>query len=157
MATTSKSNGGMFPEWDVTKIWADMKMPEINVDALIVAQQKNIEAMNQANKAAVEGWQAFAKKQTELWQSVFEEAGTFAQDVASSGEPGDKFVKQAAFAKTAFENSLSNARESQEMAAKTANKAVDIVSRRWAEGLDEMVNYVSKNTPKTPAATAGSK
>jgi hypothetical protein len=30
MAANEKTNGAMFPEWDFTKIWADMKMPEFN-------------------------------------------------------------------------------------------------------------------------------
>lgn len=157
MAANGKTNGAMFPDWDFAKIWADMKMPEMNVDALVSAQQKNIEAMNLANKAAVEGWQAFAKMQAQLWQATVEDAGTFAQDVASAKEPTDKFAKQAAFAKTAIETSLSNARESQEMASKAANKTVDIVSKRWAEGLDEVMTFVAKTTPKAPAAAASTK
>ena len=152
MATNGKTNGAMFPEWDFTKVWADMKMPEFNVDAMVAAQQKNIEAMNLANKAVVESWQGFAKKQAELWQGAMEDTGVLAQDVASAKEPTDKMAKQAAFAKTAFENGMSNARAAQEMAAKTANKTVDIVSKRWAEGLDEVVSYVEKTAPKAAAA-----
>lgn len=152
MATNGKTNGAMFPEWDFTKVWADMKMPEFNVEAMITAQQKNIEAMNLANKAAVEGWQSFAKKQAELWQSAIEDAGTFAQDVASVKEPTDQMAKQAAFAKSAFETGLSNARETQEAATKAANKSVEIVSKRWAEGLDEVVTLVEKTAPKAAAA-----
>lgn len=152
MATNGKTNGAMFPEWDFTKVWADMKMPEFNVEAMITAQQKNIEAMNLANKAAVEGWQSFAKKQAELWQGAIEDAGSFAQDVASAGEPTDQMAKQAAFAKTAFETGVSNARESQEAATKAANKSVEIVSKRWAEGLDEVVTFVEKTAPKAAAA-----
>lgn len=152
MAASGKTNGAMFPEWDFTKVWADMKMPEFNVDALVAAQQKNIEAMNLANKTVVESWQGFAKKQAELWQAAFEDTGVLAQDVASAKEPTDKMAKQAAFAKTAFENSLSSAREAQEIAAKTANKAVDIVSKRMVEGLEEVVSYVEKTAPKAAAA-----
>lgn len=152
MAANGKTNGAMFPEWDFTKVWADMKMPEFNVDAMVSAQQKNIEAMNLANKAVVESWQGFAKKQAELWQTAMEDTGVLAQDVASAKEPTDKMAKQAAFAKAAFENSLSNAREAQEIAAKTANKAVDIVSKRWTEGLDEVTSYVEKTAPKAAAA-----
>ena len=152
MAANGKTNGAMFPEWDFTKVWADMKMPEFNVDAMVAAQQKNIEAMNLANKAVVESWQGFAKKQAELWQGAMEDTGVLAQDVASAKEPTDKMAKQAAFAKTAFENGMSNARAAQEMAAKTANKTVDIVSKRWTEGLDEVVSYVEKTAPKAAAA-----
>ena len=152
MAANGKTNGAMFPEWDFTKVWADMKMPEFNVDAMVSAQQKNIEAMNLANKMVVDSWQGFAKKQAELWQAAVQDTGVLAQDVASAKEPTDKVAKQAAFAKTAFENGLSSAREAQEIAAKTANKTVDIVSKRWAEGLDEVVTYVEKTAPKAAAA-----
>lgn len=152
MAASGKTNGAMFPEWDFTKVWADMKMPEFNVDALVAAQQKNLEAMNLANKTVVESWQGFAKKQAELWQAAFEDTGVLAQDVASAKEPTDKMAKQAAFAKSAFENSLSSAREAQEIAAKSANKAVDIVSKRMVEGLEEVVSYVEKTAPKAAAA-----
>ena len=154
MAANGKTNGAMFPEWDFTKVWADMKMPEFNVDAMVAAQQKNIEAMNLANKTVVDSWQGFAKKQAELWQAAVEDTGVLAQDVASAKEPTDKVAKQAAFAKAAFENSLSTAREAQEIAANTANKTVDIVSKRWAEGLDEVVSYVEKTAPKTAKAAA---
>lgn len=152
MAANGKTNGAMFPEWDFTKIWADMKMPEFNVDAMVAAQQKNIEALNLANKTMVDSWQGFAKKQAELWQAAVEDTGVLAQDVAAAKEPTDKVAKQAAFAKTALKNSLSNAREAQEIAAKTANKTVDIVSKRWTEGLDEVVSYVEMTAPKAAAA-----
>ena len=152
MATNGKTNGAIFPDWDFSKIWADVKMPEFNVDALITAQQKNIEAMNLANKAAVEGWQAFAKKQAELWQSAVEDTGALAQDVASAKEPADKLAKQADFAKSAMKTGLANAREAQELAAKTANKTVDIVSKRLVEGMDEVVSYVETAQPKAAAA-----
>ena len=154
MAANGKTNGAMFPEWAFTKVWADMKMPEFNVDAMVVAQQKNIEAMNLANKTVVDSWQGFAKKQAELWQAAVEDTGVLAQDVASAKEPTDKVAKQAAFAKAAFENSLSTAREAQEIAANTANKTADIVSKRWAEGLDEVVSYVEKTAPKAAKAAA---
>ena len=154
MATNGKTNGAMFPEWDFTRVWADLKMPEFNVDAMVAAQQKNIEAMSLANKTVVDSWQGFAKKQAELWQAAVEDTGVLAQDVASAKEPTDKVAKQAAFAKAAFENSLSTAREAQEIAATTANKTVDIVSKRWTEGLDEVVSYVEMTTPKAPKAAA---
>lgn len=151
MATNGKTNGAMFPDWDFSKVWADMKMPEFDVDALISAQQKNIEAINMANKAAVDGWQAFAKKQAELWQAAVEDTGALAQDVAAAKEPADKFAKQAAFAKSSIEAGISNAREAQELAAKATNKTVDIVSKRFVEGVEEAVALVGKAAPKAPA------
>jgi phasin family protein len=152
MAANGKTNGTMFPEWDFSKVWADMKMPEFDVDALIAVQQKNIEAMNMANKVAVDGWQAFAKKQAELWQAAVEDTGALAQDVAAAKEPADKIAKQAAFAKSSIEAGISNAREAQELAAKATNKTVDIVSKRWVESVEEAVAMVGKVTPMATAA-----
>ena len=152
MAANGKSNGAMFSEWDFSKVWADVKMPEFDVDALITAQQKNIEAMNMANKTAVDGWQAFAKKQAELWQTAVEDTGALAQDVAAAKEPADKIAKQAEFAKSSIEAGISNAREAQEMAAKTTNKTVDIVSKRWVESVEEAVAIVGKAAPKAAAS-----
>jgi len=152
MAANGKTNGTMFPEWDFSKVWADMKMPEFDVDALIAVQQKNIEAMNMANKAAVDGWQAFAKKQAELWQAAVEDTGALAQDIAAAKEPADKIAKQAAFAKSSIEAGISNAREAQELAAKATNKTVDIVSKRWVESVEEAVAMVGKVTPMATAA-----
>ena len=152
MAANGKSNGAMFSEWDFSKVWADVKMPEFDVDALIAAQQKNIEAMNMANKTAVDGWQAFAKKQAELWQTAVEDTGALAQDVAAAKEPADKIAKQAEFAKSSIEAGISNAREAQEMAAKTTNKTVDIVSKRWVESVEEAVAIVGKAAPKAAAS-----
>jgi len=152
MAANGKTNGTMFPEWDFSKVWAGMKMPEFDVDALIAVQQKNIEAMNMANKAAVDGWQAFAKKQAELWQAAVKDTGALAQDVAAAKEPADKIAKQAAFAKSSIEAGISNAREAQELAAKATNKTVDIVSKRWVESVEEAVAMVGKVTPMATAA-----
>jgi len=162
MAANGKTNGAMFPDWDFSNVWADMKMPEFgamkmpefNVDAMVAAQQKNIETMNLAHKTVVESWQAFAKMQANLWQVAVEDTGALAQDVASAKEPTDKIAKQAAFAKAAFESSVSSARESQDLAAKAANKTVDIVSKRWAEGFEEVASYVEKTAPKAAASAA---
>jgi phasin family protein len=152
MAANGKTNGTMFPEWDFSRVWADIKMPDFDVEALISVQQKNIEAMNMANKAAVDGWQALAKKQAELWQATVEDSGALAQDVAAAKEPADKIAKQAAFAKSSIEAGISNAREAQELAAKATNKTVDIVSKRWVESVEEAVAMVGKVTPMATAA-----
>jgi len=152
MATDGKTNGAIYSQWDFSKVWADVKMPEFNFDVMIAAQQKNIETMNLANRAAVEGWQAFAKKQAELWRHAVEDTGALAKGVAFAKEPTDNLAKQADFAKSAMKTGLANAREAQELAAKTTNITVDIVSKRLVEGMDEVVSYVETGQRKAAAA-----
>ena len=139
MPTTQKTESAPFPEF--ARLWSDFKVPD--ADAVIAAQQKNIQAFNLANKTAIEGWQAVAEKQVALWQSTAEKTGALVQDVVTEREPAAKFGKQAAFAKAVFADGFSNAREAQAMVSKTAAEAVEIVSRRWSEGLDEIASYAA--------------
>lgn len=143
MATKGKDKKASVPEWDVTEMWANLKLPELDVAGVITAQQKNIEAINMANKTVVEGWRAITKTQTALWQSTVQESGSVAKDVAAAKKPGDKLAMQAAFATSSIEAGISNARNAQELAAKAANKTVDIVSKRFIESIEEAVDMVN--------------
>ncbi len=137
MAATQKTESAPFPQF--AKIWSDFKVPD--ADAVIAAQQKNIQAFNRANKTAIEGWQAVAEKQVSLWQATAEKTGAMVQDVMTEQEPAAKFGKQAAFAKAVFADGLSSAREAQATVSKATSEAVEIVSKRWSEGLGEIASY----------------
>ncbi len=154
MSSKDRTAETAYPNWDMTKMWAGFKLPQIDADAMLSAQQKNIEALNQANKTAVEGWQAMAKKQAEFWLGTFEKTGTYVQEMAGTREPKEKLAKQAAFAKAAFEDGLSSVRETQALASTTTDNAISIVSQRWAEGLDEMVAYGNKAAAEGEAIIA---
>ena len=145
MAATQKTESAPFPQF--AKIWSDFKVPD--ADAVIAAQQKNIQAFNRANKTAIEGWQAVAEKQVSLWQATAEKTGAMVQDVMTEQEPAAKFGKQAAFAKAVFADGLSSAREAQAMVSKATSEAVEIVSKRWSEGLGEIASYASGGGGKT--------
>ena len=54
-------------------------MPGIDADALMNAQQKNIEAISNANQLAAEGFQAIGKRQTELFQQAVEDQKALAR------------------------------------------------------------------------------
>jgi hypothetical protein len=49
-------------KFDVQKIFADFKIPGVDMEALLNAQKKNIAALTQANLHAVEGMQALAQR-----------------------------------------------------------------------------------------------
>ena len=137
-------NGENHPGWDFAKLWSNLRLPDLDVTDVITAQKKNIDAINLANKAAVEGWQAITKKQASLWQSTLERGGMVAQDVAAAQGTSDKLAMQAAFATSSIEEGISNVRDAHELVAKTTNKAMDIVSKRIIEGLEEAMTVVGK-------------
>ena len=51
---------------DVTKMLGDVKIPVFDMEAIIAAQRKNIEALNAASQVAVQDMQALAQQQAEI-------------------------------------------------------------------------------------------
>lgn len=127
-----------FPNLDVTKLMAEFKLPGLDMDALLKAQQKNIEALTEANRKAAEGFQAVAKRQTEILTEAMEEFSDTVRDMMAGGSPEANAAKQAEVAKLAFEKALANMRELAEMSAKANSAAFEAINRRVMESLEEI-------------------
>ena len=134
-----------FFDIDPSKVLADLKIPGVDVESLVSAQRRNIEALTQANHLAVEGVQAVARRQAEILRNGFEEASSLMRDMIASS-PQDRVAKQTEAAKRAIEKSISNAREIAEMVAKVNSEAFDVINKRMTESLDEVRNLVAKKS-----------
>ncbi|MEK9753686.1 MAG: phasin family protein [Rhodospirillaceae bacterium] len=88
------------------KLTSGYKMPEFDINVLVDAQRKNIEALNAVNKAAVEGLQTLAQRQNEMIQEMIKEATEVMTSLSKIDGPEDAAVKQAEMAKTAFEQAV---------------------------------------------------
>lgn len=130
----------MKPFWDmdVSKMMSDMKVPGVDMDALMQSQRKNIEAVTAANKLAFEGMQAVATRQTEILRQTMDEMSKMMSDMMSAGTPEDRMAKQADLTKAAFEKSLANMREIAEMIAKSNSEAADVITQRVSATLEEI-------------------
>lgn len=126
------------PEWDVTKMWANFKVPGVNMDAFVALQQRNFEALSEANRLFVESVQTVAKRQAEMVNAGMEKTVKATQDMVAAGKPADKAAKQVAFAREAFQMGFANIRELNELIAKTTAATVEVCGKRYAETLDEM-------------------
>jgi hypothetical protein len=62
------------------KFGADLGLPKPNVDQLVEAQKKNIEALNQGAQVIAQGAQTVAQKQRELMEAGLQEAMSFARE-----------------------------------------------------------------------------
>lgn len=137
-----------FWDMDVTKAMADFKVPAIDMEALMTAHRKNVEAMNAANNLAVEGMQAVARRQIEIMRTGMEEMTAMVGDLMKATSPEERIAKQADLTKTSFEKTLANMKELSELIAKSNSEATEVINKRIAGMLDEM---------KTLAKTAGKK
>jgi phasin family protein len=146
MATSDKSpfEGFDFGKIDVQKIFADFKMPGVDVPALLSAQQKNIAALTQANQHAVEGLEVLARRQMEILQQAIKGAADAAKQVVAAGGPMEAAAKQAELGKAAFEQAVANMRDMAEMVSNSNKKAFEVISKRVTEGLEELKQQAKK-------------
>jgi phasin family protein len=123
---------------DISKMMGEFKMPGFNMDALMAAQRKNIEAMTALNQAAFESMQSIAHRQAELARQTWEDTSNLMNAIMSPPTPEEKVVRQAEASKAAVEKCMANAREIGETVAKCNYQAMETVSNRLSEGIEEL-------------------
>lgn len=127
-----------FGEYDVTKMLAGFRVPQVDVEAVLTAQRRNIEAVQRANQVAAENLQAIARRQVEMMQSAIEDAASSVRDLMSAGSPEEGAKRQSELVQRTMEAAVSNMRELAEMTARSSQELFDCVNQRFSEGLEEM-------------------
>ena len=127
----------------------DLFKNSFDFSSLVEAQRRNIEALSAANQVVVEGTQAIFRRQAEVIRTNVEDGLKASKDLLTSGTPETNLTKQADFAKSVFESTLSNLREVTEMVTKSGFEAFDLINKQAAENLETI--------SKTSAAHAAPK
>ncbi len=136
-----------FFDIDFSKLMSDFQMPGIEVDALVAAQRRNIEALNAANKLALEGVQAVAKRQAEIFQQTMAEVDLAVKQMMATA-PEARVAQNADLIKLAIEKAIANMTELSEMVAKSNKEAFEVINQRVAESLDELKAAMAKATSR---------
>jgi phasin family protein len=121
---------------DFSKLWQNGKA--FDVEGFVASQRKNVEALTAANQVAFEGVQALVRRQAEIVRENVEELTKITRELTAAGSPEDKLAKQTQLAKEAFENALGHVRELTGLVQKSSSQAVDVLSKRVADNLDEV-------------------
>lgn len=137
-----------FLDMDLGKAFAGFTFPGFDVETIVAAQRKNLEALTQANQLAVEGFQAVARRQIEIARQSVDEASQLLRDWTQPGAPEERLAKNAELAKNTFEKGLSNARELAELATKANTEAFSVLNKRVAEGFEEIRDYSNKRVAR---------
>ncbi|HEV7369851.1 phasin family protein [Arenibaculum sp.] len=130
--------------FDISKFAGEFKVPGIDVDQMLAAQRKNVEALTAAQQLAFEGLQAVFRRQGEIVRQSVEQTGTIMTELLAPGAPEEKVAKNAELTKAAFEKALSNAKELSELVAKSNAEAANVLNKRFTESLDELKTAVQK-------------
>jgi phasin family protein len=127
------------------KFGNDLGLPKLDVDKLIEAQKKNIEALGQSARVAAQGAQSVAEKQREVLEAGLQEAATLARGYQPLGKLQDNLALQTEFAKKVFEIAVKGAQESATTARQSTSEAVRIIQDRLKESFEEVRASVSRN------------
>lgn len=120
------------------KLGRDLKMPSVDVDAILEHNRKNLEALEKTAKSTVAGASSVMNKQREMMQDALKEITDMAQNMRASGSPQEMVTKQAEFARKSFERAVKNASDLAETVRKSSSESVDILRARIAEMMDEI-------------------
>jgi phasin family protein len=128
---------------DFTRHLASMKMPGVDAEAMVKAQQKNMDALVEANKAAAAGYQDLFKKQVAIFEETMAEAQK-QMKAFDAGKIEDRAKAQGELAKAAFEKALANMQALAESAQKANAEAYEIVAARIRESIAELKEMAGK-------------
>lgn len=133
---------------DMMKMWnqqmkSPMQMgmppvPSMAMDEVVAMGKRNMEACSEAASCVTEGIQTIARRQAELARASVEKMLKTSKDMLVNGSPEINTAKQAEFAKTMIEQSMSNLREMSELCAKSSFEAFDVLNKRAAEHFEEL-------------------
>ena len=127
------------------KFGSDLGLPKLDVDKLIEAQKKNIDALGQSAQVAAQGAQSVVQKQREVLEAGLREAATLARGFQPLGKPQDNLALQTEFAKKVFEIAVRGAQEGASTARQSTTDAVKIIQDRVKESFEEIRASVRPN------------
>jgi phasin family protein len=128
----------LFKSADMTRFFDGAKMPGMDMEAMMAAQQKNMEALVAANQAAAAGYQDLFKKQVSIFEETMATAQAQMAEMKMDQMSPEGAQKQADLMKTAFEKAVANMTELAEAARKANTEAMEIIQARVHASLEEL-------------------
>jgi phasin family protein len=133
-------------DFDVSKLFSDMKIPPMpDMEAVLSAHKRNLEALADANRVALEGAQAVAKRNMEIMQATMTGLASTMKSIAVTDTPANRAAKQADLLKEAYENAVANTRELGDLIQKSNAEAMQKLNNRFSEAMSEMKALFKKS------------
>ncbi len=132
-------------DFDFSKLFADMKVPSMpDMEAVLTAHKRNLEALSEANRVALEGAQAVARRHMEIMQATMTGLTATLKDISVTDTPKERASKQTDLLKQAYENAVANTRELGDLIQKSNTEAMSKLNHRFSEAMMEMKTLFAK-------------
>lgn len=134
----------MFKMPELDKMFEPMKMPHLDMESMIAAQQKNIQALVEANKAAMTGYQELYKHQVAMIEESMAKAKDQLGEMQGQPMSPDQMSRNMENLKGELDKVSDELKKMAEMAQKANTDAFNIVKSRFEEGLEEFKTAAEK-------------
>ncbi|MEP9371359.1 TIGR01841 family phasin [Mesorhizobium sp. KR1-2] len=114
-----------------------LKMPRVDVDAILDHNRRNLEALQKAASASATGAAELMSKQREIFQETLREITDMGQSFRA-GNPQEMMTKQAELARHSFEAAVKNAGEAADIVRKSGTESFDILRQRIHDAMEEI-------------------
>jgi phasin family protein len=132
-------------DFDFKKMFDELKLPQVpDVEAVLGAHRRNLEALSEANRLALEGAQTVARRHMEIMQATMSGLTQTLREIAATDTPKERAAKHAELLKQAYENAVSNTRELGDLIQKSHAEAMEKLNRRFSEAMSEMKDVFKK-------------
>ena len=121
----------------LTELFSAARLPGVDADAVLVAQQKNVDALIEANQVVIAGYQDLYKRQVALFEAAVAETKDKLAQVQGQPLTADQATQNVEALKAAFEKAAADVKELAELAQKANTGAFEIVKTRAEEAVAE--------------------
>jgi phasin family protein len=119
------------------ELFGAAKLPGVDADAVLAAQQKNVDALIEANQVVIAGYQDLYKRQVALFEAAVAETKDQLAQVQGQPLTADQATRNVEALKAAFEKATADVKELAELAQKANTGAFEIVKARAEEAAAE--------------------
>jgi phasin family protein len=133
---------------DFSKMFEGLRMPAMpDMDLMLGAYRRNLEALSAANRVALEGAQQIARRNMEIMQQTMGEMTDAMRGLTAAESPQDRAGKQADMLKNAYERAVAHMKELADLIQRSNGEALDVLNQRFAEAMNEARTIADKSRP----------
>jgi phasin family protein len=119
--------------FDFAKLIESCQISGVDMMSLIDMEKKNIDALIEVNRSAYDSWRNLMAHQAEVFQETMKAIAAEARDESVAG-------RRTEIAKQGFEKALANMRQLAETATESQKQTMEIMRRRFEDGMAAMRN-----------------
>lgn len=131
----------------IKKIGSDLDLPKVDIEKLVEAHQKNLDALVQSTKAANESVQAVVAKQRETLESALNDAVTMAKSLKPGADPKELLTQQREAVERVVDSAIDSTKALATQVQKLNSEVFKIVVDRLAGSANE-IRASFKSAPK---------